>query len=75
MKLTMDTRGRPTGMTTSNSGSMINRRTEAILTRGPGRLVSRELNEFFDANPGEVVELDFGSYVIRIEKVAPSISE
>jgi hypothetical protein len=75
MKLTMNERGRPMSATTNTAGAVLNRRTEAILTRGPGRLVTRELNEFLEANPGEVVELDFGTHILRIEKVVPGSTE
>jgi len=73
MKLTMNDRGRL--MTSSADRPIISRRAEAVLTRGPGRLVTRELNEFLDANPGEVVELDFGTHILRIEKIVPGQTE
>jgi hypothetical protein len=53
------------------------RKTEAILTRGPGRLVLKELNGFFASNPDRALELDFGTHVIKIERIntTPPVAE
>jgi hypothetical protein len=45
-------------------------RTLALLSRGPGRIVGEELSRLFDQHPDEVVELDFGDYILKIEKVS-----